>query len=187
MMNSKMSLAVRQGLSMTTAWPQFSSRSTLLPGSTSAMTAAPETSTTWPNAGQSVNSRLPAEMCTVFGCNRTDLAQNGTFTGYCRLKVIQPLVAGILTTMFRIFFAAVTWCRARQWNKAEPVSSDAHLDLHSWSPVFIWTWTDYTLWRAAPVRLSTFAMFVTSDLQIWGLKRETIQEVQSFWDCSYCK
>lgn len=46
MMNSRMSLAVREGLSITTECPQFSSRSTRQPGNTSAMTAAPETSTT---------------------------------------------------------------------------------------------------------------------------------------------
>lgn len=47
MMNSRMSLAVRQGFSITTEWPQLSSRSTLHPGTDSAMTVAPETSTTW--------------------------------------------------------------------------------------------------------------------------------------------
>lgn len=50
MMNSRMSLAVREGLSITTECPQFSSRSTLHPGKVSAITAAPETSTTWANA-----------------------------------------------------------------------------------------------------------------------------------------
>lgn len=52
MMNSRMSFAVRQGLSITTECPQLSSRSTLHPGNASAMTAAPETSTTWANTGQ---------------------------------------------------------------------------------------------------------------------------------------
>lgn len=51
MMNSRMSLAVRLGLSITTEWPQFSSRSTLHLGNTSAMTVAPETSTTCTNTG----------------------------------------------------------------------------------------------------------------------------------------
>lgn len=52
MMNSRISLAVRQGFSITTECPQFSSMSTLHPGSTSAMTEAPETSTTWTNSRQ---------------------------------------------------------------------------------------------------------------------------------------
>lgn len=51
MMNSRMSLAVRQGLSITTECPQLSSRSTLHPGNTSPMTLAPETSITWTNTG----------------------------------------------------------------------------------------------------------------------------------------
>lgn len=46
MMNSRISLAVLQGFSIATEWPQFSSRSTLHPGSTPAMTEAPDTSTT---------------------------------------------------------------------------------------------------------------------------------------------
>lgn len=50
MMNSRMSLAVREGLSITTECPQFSSRSTLHSDKVSAITAAPETSTTWANA-----------------------------------------------------------------------------------------------------------------------------------------
>lgn len=58
MMNSRISLAVRQGFSMTTEWPQLSRRSTLHPGTDSAMTLAPETSTTCTNMGQYVTLRL---------------------------------------------------------------------------------------------------------------------------------
>lgn len=62
MMNSRMSLAVRQGLSITTECPQFSSRSTLHPGTSSAMTVAPEASTTWTNTGQLCLCRYVTEV-----------------------------------------------------------------------------------------------------------------------------
>lgn len=62
MMNSRISLAVRRGLSITTECPQFSRISTLHWGNTSLMTMAPETSTTWTNTRQShtlVSKRNP--------------------------------------------------------------------------------------------------------------------------------
>lgn len=62
MMNSRISLAVRRGLSIITECPQFSRISTLHWGNTSLMTMAPETSTTWTNTRQShtlVSKRNP--------------------------------------------------------------------------------------------------------------------------------